>query len=725
MISMIKVYLWVFFMGMLPFIVNAQHNPYKAPLYWSVYENHILKPDDFENYITEKDWSDNIDWVEENLKPYGYDMICIDGWGDDSQFNEHGYRTTHSKHWEHDYAWWATNLQARGMNLGMYNNPLWVIRTAADAGVKIKGTDIPLSEIIDPEEEALWFTWVQVDRPGAEEYVKGYIQYYADMGIKYLRVDFLSWFEDGFDKNLGTVGPKRPKQNYETALRWMKEACDENGIFLSLVMPHLNNEAELEIKYGHMVRINEDVGEGTWKRFSENERGKRRPWWSQYYNTFDGYIYWSHISGRERMILDGDFIRLNTFENDEEKKSVISLHLMAGGPLTPSDQHNTIGDDLWLYQNEEMLELNYDGFVGKPLSNDPTAEGSQVWKGQLSNGDWVIGLFNREEEVKTRSLDFSELEIEGAAHVRDLWAHEDLGNMESISVTVPPHGCVILKISLDESACSSQLISFDPIPNQEFDNPPIHLNAEASSGLNVSFKVVSGPASIEGDELHLSGEPGTVSVVARQPGDETFCAALQQAQSFIVNKAQMFIGGTFTNWVPNIEMKLEGDLWVAPDIPFSPGEYELKFANTSDWSGDDWGDAVGLTGTAKISTGGAPNIRFTIAKYGTFKITFNRQTLEYTIADAKDGDVTSIDKEKPEDSSFKVYPNPASHSVKIEHEGLIGNIEVINSLGMRMYRERIMDQEIVLNIEDFPAGIYFIKINSRGVFRTKKLVIRK
>ena len=33
------------------------------------------------------------------------------------------------------------------------------------------------------------------------------------MGIKYLRVDFLSWFESGYDRNLGTVDYKEQKLN--------------------------------------------------------------------------------------------------------------------------------------------------------------------------------------------------------------------------------------------------------------------------------------------------------------------------------------------------------------------------------------------------------------------------------------------------------------------------------------------------------------------------------
>lgn len=429
-------------------IADPQANPYKAPLYWSVYENHILQPDDHLNYITEKDWSDNIDWVEENLLPYGYDMVAIDGWGDTSQFNEYGYRTTHSRHWKHDYAWWAENLQGRGMNLGMYFNPLWVEMMAVDAGATIQGTGRPLSDIIDPDEDALAFKWVQVNNPGAEEYVKGYIQFYADMGIKYLRIDFLSWFEDGFDKGQGRIGPERPAADYETALRWMREAADENGQFLSLVMPHLKNEAEMELRYGHMIRINEDVGTGEWERFNNYARGVRRDWWSQWANTFDGYTYWSHLSGRNRMILDGDFIRINTMANDDEKRTVISLHLIAGGPLSPADQHHTIGDDLWLYQNREMLALNEDGFVGKPLTNDPAHEDSQIWTGQMSNGDWIIGLFNREDDARTRTINFREhLNLDGKSAVRDLWEHKDLGEMETYSEEIPPHGVRVLRIA--------------------------------------------------------------------------------------------------------------------------------------------------------------------------------------------------------------------------------------------------------------------------------------
>jgi hypothetical protein len=246
---------------------------------------------------------------------------------------------------------------------------------------------------------------------------------------------------------MGQVGPSRPRSQYETALRWIKEACDANGIFLSLVMPNLNHEGELEVRYGSMFRVDEDCGDGKWSKFSDYRRGERLPGWSQYGDAFDGLTYWSNVAGRNRVVLDPDFLRINTFANDDEKKSAVSLCLMAGAPVTVADEYGTIGNNLWVYQNREMLALNSDGFVGKPLTTDPTDESSQIWKGQMSNGDWIVGFFSREKDVRNRSIDFGSLGLTGDASVRDLWQHKDLGLMHSYSAWIPPHGCVIVKIS--------------------------------------------------------------------------------------------------------------------------------------------------------------------------------------------------------------------------------------------------------------------------------------
>lgn len=42
--------------------------------------------------------------------------------------------------------------------------------------------------------------------------------------------------------------------------------------------------------------------------------------WPSCGNMFDGFTHWSKYSGRGKMIMDGDFIRLNTFGSDAERK---------------------------------------------------------------------------------------------------------------------------------------------------------------------------------------------------------------------------------------------------------------------------------------------------------------------------------------------------------------------------------------------------------------------
>lgn len=637
---------------------SERENVYKPPLYWDVYEYHVVRQQEegggfigsssrsssspgstADNYIPEAELLENINWVEENLKPYGYDMVAIDGWGDALTLSEHGYRASHSTEWEHDYAWWSEHLLERGMRLGMYANPLVVNVLPSDLTTTIVGTDIPVRSLVDPTEQST-FRWVQVERPGAEQYVKGYIEYYADMGIDHLRIDFLSWFENGYDRYLGRVGPDRPREHYATALRWMREAADEHGMQLSLAMPHLYLEAELEAQYGHSFRVNEDVDYGEWWKFSEKDRGHRFHNWSPWANAADGLTYWSYLSGRERVRVDGDFIRMNTYSTDVERRTVLSMHLIAGGPIAVADRHNTIDDHVWVYQNEEMLALNRDGFVGQPLTNDPTNERSQVWTGRLSNGDVIVGLFNRESTPRTRSLSLAEAGVSDEVIVRDLWQHAPLGPMDAISVELAPHASMVLRLTPGQSDCSPQAIDFDEISDVEYGNPGPTLSATADSGLPVLFEVALGPAQVDGIQAQPKGKSGIVYVVASQPGDDTWCAALPVVRSFAVtggHQPAMYIGATFTDWAPNIQMQLEGDQWVAEEVQVPAGEQEFKFANSEDFSKEDWGNAEGFSGTLESTTGGGPNVRISVPETALYRFEFNDLTLEYSVEPEETG----------------------------------------------------------------------------------------
>lgn len=371
----------------------------------------------------------------------------------------------------HTWKYWADYVHSKGLKLGIYYNPLWVSPEVVNHPEKYKvaGTDTPVADLVikDPNGDPLGgdrfnggqgnarsLYWLNVDHPLAKQFLQGYIDYFKAQGADFLRVDFLSWYETGTD-GVNKIGTPHRRDQYEKALQWMSEATEKNNMVLSLVMPHLKNHGELERKYGDMIRIDEDVFEGGWAHVS----GRRQTWqdvWSQWANEFQGFTGFSDISGRGSLISDGDFIRLNTFSGryaDNERKTEISLMTLAGSPITIADQYDTVGDYIKYYQNPEIIELNKLGFVGKPIYytnehyKNNVSRDSERWVGQLPDGSWVVGLFNRSDEQKAQTIDFAkDLGIKEGAYVRDLWKHEDLGDKTLYSQLLEPHDSVVLKI---------------------------------------------------------------------------------------------------------------------------------------------------------------------------------------------------------------------------------------------------------------------------------------
>jgi hypothetical protein len=85
-------------------------------------------------------------------------------------------------------------------------------------------------------------------------------------------------------------------------------------------------------------------------------------------------------------------------------------------------------------------------------------------------------------------------------------------------------------------AQESQTIAFatpaSPVP---YASGPITLSATASSGLTIAFSVHSGPATVSGSTLTITGI-GTVVVAADQPGNNNYLAAPQVTHAIVVNK---------------------------------------------------------------------------------------------------------------------------------------------------------------------------------------------
>jgi hypothetical protein len=72
---------------------------------------------------------------------------------------------------------------------------------------------------------------------------------------------------------------------------------------------------------------------------------------------------------------------------------------------------------------------------------------AEIWVKKLSDGALAVGFFNRTDQPVTVNFPWRNLNFHGAPQVRDLWVRKDLGQEENFVAELPPHGCVLLRVT--------------------------------------------------------------------------------------------------------------------------------------------------------------------------------------------------------------------------------------------------------------------------------------
>ncbi len=99
-------------------------------------------------------------------------------------------------------------------------------------------------------------------------------------------------------------------------------------------------------------------------------------------------------------------------------------------------------------------------------------------------------------------------------------------------------------VAINSILLTAQTITF-PNPGAQTYGTPLTLSASASSGLPVSFTVISGPATLSGSTLLTFTATGSVTVQATQGGNSSYAAATPVSETFTVNPGAQTI--TFPN----------------------------------------------------------------------------------------------------------------------------------------------------------------------------------
>jgi len=145
---------------------------------------------------------------------------------------------------------------------------------------------------------------------------------------------------------------------------------------------------------------------------------------------------------------DPDMLEIgNGGMNEDEYRTHMSLWCILAAPLIAgNDLSRMTPFTIELLTNREVIAVDQDpaGKQGYRVAQEGPFE---VWMKPMADGSKVVGLFNRQRTIEEIAVNFSQIGINGAASIRDLWLHKDLGSFrDKFSAFVPSHGVVLVRI---------------------------------------------------------------------------------------------------------------------------------------------------------------------------------------------------------------------------------------------------------------------------------------
>lgn len=254
--------------------------------------------------------------------------------------------------------------------------------------------------------------------PGSAGYEVLDANTYASWGVDYVKFEGcdLPWWE---------LNP-----NQQTMSTRMEQALLHNGrpMVFSLSIGYVENWIP---NYCNLPRGTGDLN-GTWTNILAH------------IDTVAGMPF----QGRPGMYNDPDVLDLrNGFFNTTEQMSIFSMWCMLAAPLITPTVNPSV---LFILTNTEAIAVDQDaaGIQGTCVASN---NNTQVWckpLGGSNSATLAVTLFNRGTNATNITANWSDLGLSpGAATVRDLWAHADLGTFtNSYSANIPGHGVQMLKV---------------------------------------------------------------------------------------------------------------------------------------------------------------------------------------------------------------------------------------------------------------------------------------
>lgn len=433
----------------------------------SNYKNFAITPplgwnswDCFGAAVTEQQLKDNADYMAKYLKDYGWEYIVCDiQWYEPNSIDNNYNHFTELNVDEYGRLLPAENrfpssaggkgfkpiadyIHSLGLKFGIHMMR-GVPRCAAANNLKIYSSAHTCREIAHPFSVCAWNTdmYGLKNCEGAQEYYNSVINLYASWGVDFIKCDDICVTEFRQWDN--------PYSAYYE-IEMLRKAIDNCGRDMVLSLspgPAQRDKAEHLCNNANMWRLTGD--------FWDN--------WDKLHNMFDKCFEWEGVPQKGGwpdcdmlpigvLTKNGSYLgskNRKTYFTEDEQYTLMTLWgifkspLMIGGNMPENDDFT-----LSILTNSEYMNMHKHSYGAKQvLRKEKNGKGTVVW---AANGKKCkyIAVFNTDNKGRKIKYDFSQILMPDTEYTfYDIWKNREAGKYKnSITLDIPPHGAVLLKV---------------------------------------------------------------------------------------------------------------------------------------------------------------------------------------------------------------------------------------------------------------------------------------
>jgi alpha-galactosidase len=412
--------------------------------------------DSFGTTIIEPDFKANAKWFADHLKSFGWQYVVVDmewfvinptpeGNSKTSRYSldDHGRYTPAigrfpSSANNSGFKPLADYAHSLGLKFGIHILR-GIPKQAVEKNLPIEGSTYRAADAADTSDTCPWNYdnyGLDASKPAAQAYYDSIARLYANWDVDFIKVDCIA---------------SRPYKGDE--IRMLSTALRKTGrpigLSLSPGAAPLEKVDEMR-KYANLWRISDDVWD-LWHSTVEYPQGLG--------DQFPRIAKWAGVA-QPGGWPDADMLpigylgpapgwgkaRQTRLTHDEQRTlltlwSIFRSPLMIGANLPSNDAWTTA-----LLTNLEVIDVDQHSKENHPVIS---TSATVVWMAKTDPGDdSYVAIFNledREQQVHYTWKDLGLSEVEYKR--RDVWEHQDHGASESLSLSLPPHGCALYRLS--------------------------------------------------------------------------------------------------------------------------------------------------------------------------------------------------------------------------------------------------------------------------------------